>query len=421
MYLVFSSLFGIWLPCYCYFECWRSRERKRLANKAMVFATNGFIEITDAVTATNKRDSWDILLPRLIEYWEGVFPGFSISDRATWPIGVQRSSSYREKVPDLPKLIMDSYEVQAIMCALFDPNISLFHFGEQSHWRLRMLISPIWAISPSSVWAMPSGSIKLHGVDQSWHLPNWPEQRTEQSFNGEVPNGTHIDGGQNGLYERKGVPCSPEEMTWYRSTDEQMLAMSMWQSSILFHCETPGFLSKECGATGFHKWSHIIVLEALRRVISSNNTSFMGIKKSLKEWGRLKENSDRLHQIEFQETSQFLVMGTLAHTAMFASALMSENCPRIIQNCKIHADDIFFPVRDKSGCLRRQFVATIPRNSILAKMYTSPLSFLKEKLYEANVKYIEDQITKMAHIFEEHALSDKEKHGGEYDVVSLND
>jgi hypothetical protein len=99
------------------------------------------------------------------------------------------------QVATLP-LISENYEAQAILVYFCSGSSFRFiSFGSQTHWRLKLLISPFWA---AGLWKgpFPENSSYLVGKDQSWHLVNWPAGNSEGNVVGnQFHNGAHIDSG----------------------------------------------------------------------------------------------------------------------------------------------------------------------------------------------------------------------------------
>ena len=72
-----------------------------------------------------------------------------------------------------------------------------FHFGSATHWKLRLLMNPLWLIFPSLInndshdnnYYMDNGyngnndggTHSLYGCNQSWHIANWANDDIEST------------------------------------------------------------------------------------------------------------------------------------------------------------------------------------------------------------------------------------------------
>lgn len=57
---------------------------------------------------------------------------------------------------------------------MFDSSLSSVHFGPRTHWRLRLFVSVPWFLGLSGP---PADALELAGVDQSWHIANFPNPK----------------------------------------------------------------------------------------------------------------------------------------------------------------------------------------------------------------------------------------------------
>ena len=77
------------------------------------------------------------------------------------------------------------------------------HFGEHTHWKLRLLSANLpW------IWdarAVPPGGVALAGEDNSWALPVFPLPGA--TVGTPTPGHAHFDGGRHNGYHRDGLPC----------------------------------------------------------------------------------------------------------------------------------------------------------------------------------------------------------------------
>jgi len=313
----------------------RQDELGLLQAQADQLCMHGFVEI-EGVEPSAKQVAWLMLRPALYSHYVAKFPAFSTSSPApSWPRpdnGKTYEMTVTKKVDGLPLLVSSNYTAQALSAYLVSSNLSLVHFGPQTHYKLKLLISPLWfllgdSFSPSNM-GRPMHS--LHGEDQAWHIPSFPNEVKKP---GAKPKNSHYDGGRNGVYS-KGIPDSQTEDCQSDSIQSQrrMLKFMLKQLAIMFYCETPGTLEPRHGATGFYSSSHLAMLEALRRAsLGGGGISWSNHSKAVRE---VYENKRAL-QPTTGEGRAYLALGTLVHTAMWGSELMKGEV-RVIQNAKIH-------------------------------------------------------------------------------------
>lgn len=356
---------------------WRNHEKKRLNRKAWELVKQGYV-IIDCVDARAKAGAWDRLSDALERKWTDNSPHFALEKQETWPQpedGRSSNDTLKEKIEGLPRLFTDNYEAQAILCALYDSRFRRFDFGNQTHRKLKLLMSPLWFLLPKHFGSEMRGN--LFGCDQSWHIVNWPNRSGKQAGR-PIPFNAHFDGGHNNAYTQLGIPCSGADFRKLGSMDEIMLSMPIWQTAILFYCDTPGTLGAREGATGFYSLSHFVVAEAIRwTLLRGNALSTIDFRQALKKWGA--HSIERLVQPHLPEGKGILAIGTLAHTRMWCTEPMSAQRPRVIQNCKVHADYKYLTKFEE----RKTFISHIPRESLLARLFTSPLE-LCSQLYGAD-------------------------------------
>jgi hypothetical protein len=371
---------------------WRIRERRRVAHSVDELMKYGMVHV-NCTSREDKRRHWPKLLEALVEVWRKEVPGFEMTDHSTWPRGYCKGTALTEKVEGALRLVTDNYDVQSIACALFDPELQRFHFGAQSHWKLRLLVNLRWALCPW-VEACKDTTCSLHGCDEAWHLTSWPT-----ATGASVKRKTHIDGGQNNIFVRNGVPCKADDMHRFAEPDMRLLYMNMFQSLILFYCDTPGDLAAPQGATAVHPLSHVIVMGALSKLAREGRTS-MNILEGMKMWGkRVQHNKENggpgMLRPSYLETEGILLLGSLAHTTAPALEPMYGGMPRVIQNCKIHAAFDYFPNKNQPD-LQEHFLSLIAPSSMLARMCRDPLQTYLEVCGsgdqgEENVRYIQQE------------------------------
>ena len=279
---------------YSYID-WKFKEMKKIKQLSEQYLIDGMILLDSPVTSENKYIAYyRYLKPHLIAHFKKVTNNtFNISNLDTYPMPsdgkIYQMSSHDDKIPELPKLTTSSYLSQAILCWICDPKLAYTHFGSsQTHFKLKLLISPAWAFFGDNF--KPKHMYELKGVDQSWHIVNLPNTK-EYKPGRPIPWGAHFDGGDEGIFKKKGLPPlnvtntpnnnndnssidSTSEQSPSLSVDEKLLFITLRQLAVLFYCETPGDLTPARGVTGFYPQSHLVFLEGLKNHFSSiNNTT----------------------------------------------------------------------------------------------------------------------------------------------------
>lgn len=371
----------------CFFR-WRKKEKNALRRKVKNWVKDGYV-LLNGVSGKSKSKLWKDISDRLIIFWSNISEGFEISDPLTWPPRADRKKYTFTEMNILSrstKIFTNNYQVQALICSLYDPNLTRVHFGYQTHWQLRLLINPFWGLFP--FW-VPSDSINLFGTDEAWHMPLWPT--FDDSLKPEDYISAHIDAGFAFHYS-KGIPCAPDSSLMRNCTlEERMLSMVAWQTAIIFYCDTPGTLGPTQRATGFYPGSHFSLLDSIRRKISISSTtpmpgngcmeSYSGqgfcpshsaiqsqltipyniFQEAVKKWGL----EVKPIQLTIPEDKLLLSLGHVTHSAMIASETMN-GYPRVIQNVKVHA---MTPYRISI----EDFISKIPKESLIYQLYTDPM------------------------------------------------
>lgn len=202
----------------CAYTLWRLYtvyEINRIHILTEEFVRSGYVVIS-GVSTSRKKKIWETVLgPVLQSFWRGKHLGFDITEPKTWPRpvgGKAYGDTFTGKVPGLPNLMSENYEAQAVLAYFCSgPLLNTMTFGSQTHWRLKLLINPLWALGLASEPAAPllshdkatdqsrvGESCRLVGKEQSWHLVNWPASPEEGDNAGPgcpVQNGAHIDAG----------------------------------------------------------------------------------------------------------------------------------------------------------------------------------------------------------------------------------
>ena len=110
------------------YYAWKSYEMYRISLLSKEFVKNGYIKLKTSITLKQKRKAWIRILQDLLRHWTLVLPKtFDINDNNTWPKNkkLMKLSTMKSKVNhvDIPSLIDDNYEIQAILCYLHDEHI----------------------------------------------------------------------------------------------------------------------------------------------------------------------------------------------------------------------------------------------------------------------------------------------------------
>jgi hypothetical protein len=303
----FSSLYNAW-------RSWRYSELRRIRELAQRLVIDGYLRLP-GTPAGQKDFLWrSFIFPYMFSHWKSVLPEFDLNNELTWPRpenGRQYNSNYTKPMNCGPKIISDSYNVQAVICYFFDSTFTSVHFGDQTHWKVRMLIAPTCVLFP---WLLP-GDASLQGIDEAWHIVNWPNPNRNPGD--PIPLNAHIDAGWNGIYSN-GVPCS-QQLGAELTVEERMIAMAMHQIAIVLHSDTPGRLTPLEGSTGLYRGSHISVLEAIHQhcALPENEIKPIDWKRFaivLKSAGEQFGND--LSQLDIDDSSCVLMLGSMLHTAM---------------------------------------------------------------------------------------------------------
>jgi hypothetical protein len=317
---------------------WRHFELTKIHDLASKLLCDGYV-LVDSISINEKQHFWDsFLLPRLIKHWTTTIPNFYIHDQQTWPQpsdGRSYATSLKDSlnISSCPKLFSSNYEAQAIVAYLLDSRLGTVSYGKQNHWRFILLCGPqFWWSS------VIHRCVYLTGDDCAWHLMNWPNP-THGKAREPVTDNAHIDAGQDACYTH-GIP-TPNKSSVGEAAEGLLLEMLLRQLCILFYCDTPGDLGSEQGGTGFYRGSHIVILEALRRIIAANMAlpiDFETFRRCVKTFGR--RNDSSITQITIPDGKALLGLGVTVHTLMWATQPMkgpTTSYPRSIQNAKIHA------------------------------------------------------------------------------------
>ena len=338
----------------------RTKELDRLHVQADLLSTRGWIEVP-SVGTKEKEAAWRSLWPVLAAHYSEKFPNFSVP-HGRWPRpadGKSHSMTCPQKVPDQPLLITSSYPVQSLTSYLISPTLGLVHFGSSTHWKLKLMVRPLWLLADAFE---PEGMVEMRGEDQGWHIPSFPRGgggreeakkkegeggRTEQKGGGPKPNNSHFDGGRNNCYSR-GIPLSEEESEKEKGTRRTMRFL-LRQLGVLFYSGTPGEVRAEHGATGFFEGSHLVALAGISAL--SDDPSFPSSIPHPLHTSSIRSLYSPLSPSSFSTLTQptlsppqaLFALGPLVHTASWSDELMrgdggeeEEGRVRVIQNCKVH-------------------------------------------------------------------------------------
>jgi hypothetical protein len=374
---------------YAYVENDKRLEILKIKQDAILFAETGIITIDSPITTQVKRAAWyNIIKPHMISKWIKTISNYDetkdIQSQLEQPIHgkTYNLTSTNSELVGLPKLITDSYRVQCIIGYMIDPSFKLVDFGNQTHWKYRLLRDSLPIFMYESITNKKSKSIiTLEGSDQSWHITVVKNKHGETGK--PLPWATHIDGGENAVFIRNGWPAinikEEEAKTDDKLTvDEKILLILLHQLAILFYCETPGRLGVEEGATGFFPYSHRAVINVFRKILDEqkdHNIPHSRITSVLRLFG--KENANDLKQIVLPENQMLLAFSTMVHSPMWSIQSMENNEVRVIQNCKIKFDS---DIRKAPVQIQRELINTIPKDSILRKLASNNLQDQNDKI-----------------------------------------
>jgi hypothetical protein len=360
---------------------------RNIKSKCDKFLIDGSILLDSNVSQWDKFACWHFKLkPNMLKIWN-LF-NFIPSDDRTWPTGrtTHHLSLTNGNIPGMPQIFSNSFHVQAIISQILDPSLMLIHFGPSTHWKLKLLVQPLWLLSNEY---RPEDMFLFEGSDQAWHIVNIPQIDTNISAISGVTSrqkvdGTHLDGGEDGVFHRCGFPLqtSENDSSLKHLVEDRMLTSLLHQLAIVFYCETPGRMGIEEGATGVFTHSHFVVIEAINRVLTRLGCRYsipwIAFHKSMKEFGNPssgeESTSSLCRQIEVPHDKMVLSFGLTAHTAMRASRLMEGGEVRTIVNCKVKAAK---DIRESEQSQSR-LVSRIPRDSLLRRLVTDAMGAASE-------------------------------------------
>jgi hypothetical protein len=359
------TLFGSVIVAQSYARSrWILELKSELAALSHQLMRQGYVKISSEVSSREKNQIWNtLLLPQLLLHWASY--GFNPNDTSTWP--QTRSAhhlTYTKEIDHLPKLISRNFYVQGIISYIIDPSFQTISFGPQTHWKLKMLVNPLWVLSDRF---QPANMIELTGVDQSWHIVNIPNLCSDVCCGSPKVQGSHIDSAHDRFYATQGLP-TPHDPSLWKSASDRILSMLLHQIAILFYCESPGVLGVAEGATGFYRGSHVMVIDAIKQILdrkTRNYVKWVPFYDALKEFGNSIQGF--LKQEVIEEEEALLALGPLVHTSMVATSLMNGNI-RTINNCKININ----PLLDHVEVL--DIIQRIPDTSLLKQFAVEPFS-----------------------------------------------
>ncbi len=396
-------------------------------------AVNGYIYLNmeGHISSRQKAEAFNQhLKPHLLEHWKKVQPDLCLDEGSeTWPLN-ERGRAYhltsrKTDVEGMPRVFSGFYLPQAVLSYIVCPRMSLVHFGKQTSWKLKLLLSPRWACShvlqhlcgplPAlEAMCYPKGMFEFGAHDQSWHIVALPN-RKYGTTGLPLPHAAHIDSGEYGIYT-KGVPPKLNDMTLRalenstmtrehclkthqltRVQEYRMLAMALHQLSILFYCETPGDLDPSTGMTGFWPRSHLVMLEGIRSLLAnpeqSNSSDIVDWDKHTLAVKKLyqyltdhqscrtkdpKAKTRIFEQPTMRDGQAILAMGPLVHSAMWFRELLPHQNPRSILNIKVTATSDLLPnpapgrsLSEEQSELQHSFLERIPVDSLLFKLYVA--------------------------------------------------
>lgn len=339
------ALLALTAASHTLYTFWRKEELASIRKDALTLLRDGILTLPSPVTPSTKKAAWSSTLkPHMVTHWQTQSPGCSPTDPTSWPQPLNGKthslSSHNCTLPNLPLLISDNPRVQCILAYLLDPTMESVHFGNQTHFLLRLLLHPLALLIPLDLlfrfkFTRPRyPPTKLRGHDQSWHLVNLPNSNGTPGT--PIPLATHIDSGERGVYQGQGLLLHQSVPS---STEERLLLSLLHQLAILFHCETPGDLGKEEGVTAFYPHSHLALLKGVRDLAACTSSPtplpWSAHATAIRAWGEGVDAQGWRQQSPMASTQCVLVMGWLAHTTMWAETTMEGGEIRVIQNCKV--------------------------------------------------------------------------------------
>jgi len=369
------------------YEEWRSRELKELRSKAQTLLRQGTLLLESPCSSEKKRRGWETQLrPTMIAHWTATFPGFDYKDPETWPQPENgkehKLSNTYNKVQGLPRLTSDDYNLQAVVAYMLDPNLrGRVHYGDQTHIKLQFLLNPLFVLCGgvskyrSLIRSLIGGtgedeSIELQGSDQSWHLVNIANKHAAGRAGRPLPSSCHIDGGEDGAFVRSGLPAvfpSPalsDDANTQSATltlEERLLLTFVHQLAILFHCETPGPLLAENGATAFLPQSHLGLVLGLKDAARGGGTfPWATHTAAIRQLGCEPEVEATMLPLELPEGRSLVAFGLTMHAQTWALETMGSEI-RVIQNAKIKASK----ATRSSHEAQRRLIASLPRDCLL--------------------------------------------------------
>lgn len=223
------------------YELWKSSCAKRANHRARRLCRDGMLVIRSAVSGERKRSCWEnILRPHMVSHWKKQYENFSLQNINDIPQpqnGRRYEMTSTHLLDGMPLLVSENFELQMIIAALIDKRLALVSFGSQTHWKLKLFMSPLWFMFGDKF--QPTSMIQLSGADQAWHLTNAPNVHAKVGCG--IPSNTHFDGGVDNIFMTNGVPLGSRPA----SIEDRLLMTAFHQIAIMFHCETPGVLGKE--------------------------------------------------------------------------------------------------------------------------------------------------------------------------------
>lgn len=411
-----GSALALPLATYASLLFYKESEIRRIDGTALDFVSKGYVNLPSHISMKAKEAAYyEKLRPKLMAYWQSTISStFSIyptdASNKNWQ-QTERGRDYRmtckDHVEGMPALISSNYELQLLICYIVDPRLQLIHFGpQQTHWKLKCLISPYWGLLSLSRTLLLDLGIEMdalnkavenagnhmfqfHGDDQSWHIANFPNYKHADRAGLALPWSQHMDSGNDAAFRSQGIPSKP-----YRDDNEKdrerrvincMLSIALHQLAILFHTETPGPLTQENGATVVYEGSHLVLLQGLRDLVRQSDGENVN-------WAKHMTAVKQVYHFESQSVvstastamdEQMLIHGALVHAPVYAKTFVQSvrNTPepRIIQNCKISAHrDLRCPQNQEQRTQQQSLIRRISKDSLLYRTHVHPFSLLQE-------------------------------------------
>jgi hypothetical protein len=314
---------------------WRRREVSGSRRKAHALVRDGFVDV-EFCTHSEKEHWWRDLSQELRSQWaKSGFPEADPNDESTWA-AISKSSQMNyslanDNIASQPDIYKDSYELQKIIVATIDPQISgRVHFGKQTHWKFQFLTSAplVWLdqmVGGVTNQTNSGRELVLRSDKQGWRLPRFPAPSPEPKATYKNGSTWHTDQHTSHLKKTGIVPVPREGAETVAHAFGSLVA-------VVWYCATPGTMGPAEGATGILEDSHALVMEMYRRAGQRNmKFSVADFDAALQSFCPpcLPEESRQ----PLRSGNVRLIMPSLAHTVVLPQSSMAGRV-RVVQNPK---------------------------------------------------------------------------------------